>query len=219
MKTSNVTENPYIAARREWNERYGEFVKAASTWRLIAIIAIATAFIGTIGAVYIGSQSKLIPYVIGVDDLGRVTSAGIPDQKGIDEKVLRATLADWITWHRSVVSDPAVQEQFVLKTYAYLTQASAAKGSLDEWYKSELNNPYERMKSGTVIVEVQSVLLMSERTYQLDWKETTRNKAGQVTGSQNFRSLITIEALGIDPGLLLKNPLGVYIQTISIQQV
>lgn len=219
MKTSNVTENPYMAARREWNERYGEFVKAASMWRLIAIIAIATAFIGTMGAVYIGSQSKLIPYVIGVDELGRVTSAGIPDQKGLDEKVLRATLADWITWHRSVVSDPAVQEQFVLKTYAYLTQASAAKGSLDEWYKSELNNPYERMKSGTVTVEVQSVLLMSERTYQLDWKETTRNRAGQVTGSQNFRSLITIEALGIDPSLLLKNPLGLYIQTISIQQV
>lgn len=208
-----------MAARREWNERYGEFVKAASMWRLIAIIAIATAFIGTMGAVYIGSQSKLIPYVIGVDELGRVTSAGIPDQKGLDEKVLRATLADWITWHRSVVSDPAVQEQFVLKTYAYLTQASAAKGSLDEWYKSELNNPYERMKSGTVTVEVQSVLLMSERTYQLDWKETTRNRAGQVTGSQNFRSLITIEALGIDPSLLLKNPLGLYIQTISIQQV
>lgn len=208
-----------MAARREWNERYGEFVKAASTWRLIAIIAIATAFIGTMGAVYIGSQSKLIPYVIGVDEMGRVTSAGIPDQKGIDEKVLRATLADWITWHRSVVSDPAVQEQFVLKTYAYLTQASAAKGSLDEWYKSELNNPYERMKSGTVTVEVQSVLLMSERTYQLDWKETTRNRAGQLTGSQNFRSLITIEALGIDPSLVLKNPLGVYIQTISIQQV
>lgn len=219
MDTSKIAENPYIAARREWNERYGEFVKAASTWRFIAIIAIATALIGTMGAVYIGSQSKLIPYVIGVDDLGRITSAGIPDQKGIDEKVLRATLADWITWHRSVVSDPEVQQQFVLKTYAYLTQASAAKGSLDEWYKNELNNPYERMKSGTVTVEVQSVLLMSGKTYQVDWKETAKNKAGQVTGTQNFRSLITIEALGIDPALLLKNPLGIYVQTISIQQI
>jgi type IV secretion system protein VirB5 len=219
VETSKITENPYIAARREWNERYGEFVKAASTWKLIALIAMGTALVATIGAIYIGAQSKLVPYVIGVDELGRITSAGIPDQKGIDERVIRATLADWITWHRSVVSDPSVQEMYVLKTYAFLTQGSAAKGSLDEWYKSELNNPYERMKTVTVTVEVQSVLLMAGKTYQIDWKETVRNKGGQVTLQQNFRSLITTEMLGVDPMNLLKNPLGVYIQTLSIQQI
>ncbi|MCX6131512.1 MAG: VirB8/TrbF family protein [Proteobacteria bacterium] len=219
METSKTLENPYLAARREWNERYGDFVKAASTWRLIALIAMSVALVATLGAIYIGAQSKLVPYVIGVDELGRISSVGIPDQKGVDEKVLRATLADWITWHRSVVSDPSVQEMYVLKTYAYLTQASSAKGSLDEWYKSEINNPYERMKNISVTVEVQSVLLLSGKTYQIDWKETQRNKGGQVILQENFRSLITIEMLGVDPTLLLKNPLGVYVKTLSIQQI
>ena len=216
---STKIENPYISARREWNERYGEFVKAASMWRIIAFLALGVAAIGTIGAVYIGSQSKLVPIVVGVNDLGRITATGIPGQKPIDSTVIEATLADWINWHRSVVSDVSVQENFVNRVYAYLTEGAPARASIDEWYKKEGNNPYERLKNVTVTVEVQSVLLMSGQTYQLDWRETTRNKGGQVVIVQNYRSLVTIESLGVDPRIALINPLGIYIQNISIQQI
>ena len=216
---STKIENPYISARREWNERYGEFVKAASTWRMIAFVALGVAAIGTIGAVYIGSQSKLVPIVVGVNDLGRITATGIPGEKPLDNNVIQATLADWINWHRAVVSDVSVQETFVNRVYAYLTEGAPARGSIDEWYKREGNNPYERLKTLSVTVEVQSVLVMSEKTYQLEWKETTRNKGGQVMGVQNFRSLITIESLGVNPRTALLNPLGIYVQNISIQQI
>lgn len=219
METSKVTENPYLAARREWNERYGEFVKNAAMWKLMAALAMGIALVATAGAVYIGSQSKLVPYVVGIDDLGRVTSAGIPGQKAIDERVIISTLAEWISWHRSVVSDPAVQELFVLKTYAFLIQGSSAKGSIDEWYKSDANNPYQRMASVTVTADVQSVLPMSSKTYQVDWRETVKNKGGVVIGQHNFRGLLTIEIPGVDPALLLRNPLGIYIQSISIQKI
>ena len=36
--------NPYVAARREWDERYGEIITRAKNWRFIAILsAMATA--------------------------------------------------------------------------------------------------------------------------------------------------------------------------------
>ena len=39
MAVPNPTDNPYLAARQEWNERYGSYVKAAATWRTIGIVA------------------------------------------------------------------------------------------------------------------------------------------------------------------------------------
>ena len=31
--------NPYLAARREWDERYGEFITRARNWRTVAMIS------------------------------------------------------------------------------------------------------------------------------------------------------------------------------------
>ena len=31
--------NPYVAARREWDERYGEIITRAKNWRFIAILS------------------------------------------------------------------------------------------------------------------------------------------------------------------------------------
>ncbi|MHC2395430.1 type IV secretory pathway TrbF-like protein [Bradyrhizobium liaoningense] len=39
MAAPNPPDNPYLAARQEWNERYGSYVTAAATWRTIGIIA------------------------------------------------------------------------------------------------------------------------------------------------------------------------------------
>ena len=214
-----IGENPYISARREWNERYGDFVKQASVWRLVAFISLGTTLVATIGVVYIGSKSKLVPIVVGVNDLGQMTTVGIPGERPIDDKVINATLADWMIWHRSVVSDVAVEESYVSRVYAYLNDGSPARASIDEWYKKEGNNPYERMKNMTVTVEIKSVLLMSAKTYQIDWKEITKNKGGQMTNVAHFRSIITIENYGVNPKSALLNPLGMYIQNISVQQI
>lgn len=216
---SKTSENPYISARREWNERYGDFVKQASTWRLVAFVALGIAAIATSGVVYIGSKSKIVPIVVGINDLGQMSTVGIPGENPIDDKVINATLADWMIWHRSVVSDAAVVESFVTRVYAYLTEGAPARASIDEWYKKEGNNPYERMKNLTVTVEIKSVLLMSSKTYQIDWREVVRNKAGQMTGVLNFRSILTIENFEVNPKTALVNPLGIYIQNISIQEI
>ncbi|MUZ94593.1 conjugal transfer protein TrbF, partial [Agrobacterium vitis] len=39
-------DNPYIAARNEWNERYGSYVKAAAAWRIVGITGMTMAVIG-----------------------------------------------------------------------------------------------------------------------------------------------------------------------------
>lgn len=213
------TENPYLNARREWNERYGDFVKAAATWRLVALISAGVSFLAVAGAVYIGSKSKLVPYVIETDSLGRIASVGVPEQRGVDERVVRSTLSDWIGWHRSVVTDGAVQRLYIEKTYAYLLQGSPAKETLDRWY-IDGHDPFVRMQSSTITVQVQSVLLLSGKTYQIEWSETEANKNGEAKElPTRYRGLLTIETREVDSLTVLKNPLGLFITTIAIQQI
>ncbi|OYW98314.1 MAG: conjugal transfer protein TrbF, partial [Rhizobiales bacterium 32-66-8] len=63
-------DNPYIAARQEWNERYGSYVKAAAAWRLVGITGMLMAVVGFSYALYQSTQVKLVPYIVEVDRLG-----------------------------------------------------------------------------------------------------------------------------------------------------
>ena len=39
--------NPYLAARREWDERYGSLITRARNWRMAAFLALGIAVIET----------------------------------------------------------------------------------------------------------------------------------------------------------------------------
>ena len=62
--------NPYLNARREWDERYGDALARAKSWRYAAIGALAVAAIAVTGVVFIGAQSKIKPYVVAIDKMG-----------------------------------------------------------------------------------------------------------------------------------------------------
>lgn len=215
----STLENPYLAARREWNERYGEYVMAAHLWKLIAFGSLAIAFLALGGAIYMGTQSKLVPYVVATNAEGRIISAGLADKMAPGENTLRSVLSDWVGFHRSVVTDERVQRSYIEKTYAYILQGSSAKETLDLWY-SDGHDPFTRMTKETVSVEVESVLLLSPKSYQLEWKERTFDLSGKPIAAPAFyRALMTIEEREVDSASLQKNPLGIFFKSISIQKI
>ncbi len=65
------SENPYLAARRTWNEHVGSVVSARQTWQLLSILSLLIALAGVGGIIHIGSQAKFVPYVVQVDKLGQ----------------------------------------------------------------------------------------------------------------------------------------------------
>ncbi|MBE7358890.1 conjugal transfer protein TrbF, partial [Campylobacter sp. RM11302] len=62
--------NPYLNAKREWLERYGDYISHARNWQIVAILSIIVTIISVSYIGYIGSQNKLIPYIVEVDKLG-----------------------------------------------------------------------------------------------------------------------------------------------------
>src|ERR1700691_3012429 len=63
--------NPYLAARREWDERYGDLITRAKNWRWMAASCSLIALVATAGIVWLSTRSHVVPFVVLVENLGR----------------------------------------------------------------------------------------------------------------------------------------------------
>ena len=134
---SDTPDNPYIAARQEWTERYGSYVKAANAWRIVGVTSLALALVSTSYALYQSTQVKLVPYIVEVDKLGSAVNAGFPAQiEYADPRVVRAVLAGFVTNFRSVTPDAVVQKQYIDPDYAMLQTTDPSTAKVNCWCRS-----------------------------------------------------------------------------------
>src|SRR5260370_36399428 len=107
---TTAAHNPYLAARKEWDERYGDFITRSRNWRVLALLLGVVAFIQAGGLIYLSSKSKVIPFVVAIDSLDRVVAAGPAQQAGLaDERLVRAALYGRISDLRTVTTDGVAQ--------------------------------------------------------------------------------------------------------------
>ena len=78
MAEAMKTQSPYVRARQEWDERFGDQIKSKNNWRLAAFISMATTFLCVTGMVAIGYRSNTVPYVVALDDVGEVPGIKVP---------------------------------------------------------------------------------------------------------------------------------------------
>jgi type IV secretory pathway TrbF-like protein len=98
--------NPYLAARREWDERYGDLVTRARNWRTIAVLCALIALIASGGMVWLSTKSRVVPFVVAIDHLGRPVASGIADQtSATDDRLKRASILNWVENVRTVTTD------------------------------------------------------------------------------------------------------------------
>ncbi|MDY0215040.1 MAG: VirB8/TrbF family protein [Bacilli bacterium] len=211
--------NPFLAARREWNERYGSYIKSASTWRLIAFLLCIITIIAISGLAYSASQNKHIPYIIEVDKLG--TAVAVAPAKQIetqDERVVKHALAEFTSNYRSVYGDKDVQKEVIFKAYRYLLPSSPAYFAVTEYYKQ--NSPFQRMETERVSVEILSVIKISPTTWQIDWKENKSDAQGHLNGIEFYKGAATLKF--IEPkneNEIFKNPTGLWVSEFSWQKI
>jgi VirB8 protein len=65
-----MESNPYLEARREWDERYADLVLGKRNWQIAAGGLLLLSLILASGIVWITNRSRYIPYVVEVDKLG-----------------------------------------------------------------------------------------------------------------------------------------------------
>lgn len=218
-KARTVNHSPYLSARKEWDERYGDLISRARNWRAAAFLFGSIALAAVAGMVVIAKQAKVVPYVVAVDNLGRVASAGIADQTtAADDRLKRAVLYQWVSDWRMVTIDGIAQRKAIDRVYAMIGNGTPAQTIISEYYSKD--PPHVRAQTQTVDVEVKAVFATSDRTYEVEWTETTRTLTGQVKSEERWKGSLTIAINPpSDERLIRVNPLGVYVTNASWSKV
>lgn len=207
--------NPYVEARREWNERYGDYIQQAYNWRLMAILSGLATLVSVAGVTWIGAQSRVVPYVVEVDKRGEVSSVSRADQPiEVDPRIIKAYLARFVADWRTITVDRQAQKGAIDRVYAMLPKSSIALNKLNEYYRAR--NPFVVAAKESVDVDITNLLPISGETWQVEWEEETRDERGEVKGVQKMKVSIIV---GITPpsdeSLIIVNPLGVYITDLN----
>jgi type IV secretory pathway TrbF-like protein len=212
MASQRPSENPYLAARQEWNERYGSYTRAAAAWRVIGIASLTMAVIGFGYALFQSTQIRLVPYIVEVDQLGTAVAGGFPQQiEYADPRVVRATLGGFVASFRSVTPDAAVQKQYVDRTYALLRTGDPATEKVNAWFRS--NSPFERARTTTVAIEVTNIVPLSTQSFQVDWTEYERDRQGREIAVRRFRGIAAVTLTPPqDESVIRLNPIGLYLK-------
>jgi type IV secretion system protein TrbF len=179
--------NPYLAARREWDERYGGQIAQIRQWRWAAFIALTVATVSSAGLVWTLSERRIVPYVVTVDKLGSAIAVGRADEAvQPDRAVTVAGLARFIADMRSVYVDAAAERAILKEGYAMINRRSDAYAAMNAHMRA--HDPFERAKSETVTVEVRSVLPISAQT----WRVERRKRDGTEPASTEMQATITL---------------------------
>lgn len=215
-------DNPYLSARRTWNDHMRGVQASRGMWQLLAILCLMITLASIAGVIYIGSQSKFIPYIVRVDKLGEALAVSRADQAQVlDERIVHAALASFIQDLRVVTPDVALQRKAIFRTYALLSSGDPAIHKANQWYNAVAeNNPFKRAETSTVNAEIVSVLPQSSETWQVDWLEKVYDRQGQpVEVPYQMRALIRIYQKPATQTTteeeIRNNSLGIYVQDFS----
>lgn len=214
-----ATANPYLNAQRTWNSHVGSLVASRTVWQLVGIISLLIVLASVGGMVYIGSQSKFIPYVVEVDKLGAAVAAGPLDSAApVDQRIVRAAVSDFITNARVVTPDIALQRKAILQVYSMLHTGTPASNKMTAFLNGNPDlNPFKRATTETVNADIVSIIPQTANTWQVDWNETVRErKSGAIIGKPyRMRALVTVtvrpDVSGANEEQMRMNPLGIYV--------
>ena len=77
-RRSGENENPYLSARRTWNDHMREVIASRTMWQMLALLCLLIALAGVGGVIVNCSQCKFIPYILQVQ---KTRSSGERDSR------------------------------------------------------------------------------------------------------------------------------------------
>ena len=222
--TPDHSMDSYVAARREWMERYGDYIAAAKNWRFMAFGCLAIAGLFGAGMVYEANRVHVIPYVVQTNHLGEsVHLAQAVNAGTYQQPIIRHVLAHWLRLVRERLPDVAAEKQTYKAAYKYIDQRE--QPVLTAYFSR--HNPYSNYvnKKGGRTVTITSALPLGALrpnggTFQVQWVETQYGKNGNIRGETHWEGDISyaVTKPSNNPQMLNGNPFGIYITSFNWNQ-
>lgn len=222
MTNLNTPENSDAAwyqAQKAHDDRYfRSSAMIANQQRVIALLLVCL-ILAIAGIAWIGSKSKFIPVVVEVDKLGQtlvVQSLTGEDAVKDTAKLVYREMADLIENLRTVSSDVAANNLRLVKGFDRLDDPSG------NYVRTELRKapPNEVGQKKTVQVLVQSVLRLTDESYQIDWDEKSMPRNGDPAQIEKWRATVRYKLLPpLDEAGIRMNPIGFTVVGIQWQKI
>jgi type IV secretory pathway TrbF-like protein len=226
MPATQHPERTFLAARHEFENIFMNLARAKRNWQLVAFVLLALLGTVIVSYVQLASTSRIMPYVVEVDQLGRAVAFGPAEPLRVTDR--RVTVAELVTFLknvRTVVPSADAQRDLIRRAYAFVDQRGAA--FLNEYFANPANDPrilgtrMTRLVELTSILPVPGALDATTSTWKVQWTErelpTAAGTTARTTAWEGYLTTRTIPPQHAD--VIEENPLGLYITTITWTQI
>ncbi len=205
-------ETPYQRAGQLWDERIGSARVQAKNWRLMAFGGLLLTTGLAAALVWQSLQSRVVPYVVEVDRLGRAQAVAPADAEyEPTDPQIAWHLSRFIANVRSRSLDPVLMRENWLAAYDLATERGAL--FLGEYARAD--NPFADVGRRTVSVQVTSVVRASDSSFRVAWTESEYQR-GSLAGTSRWTAMLTVKIQPPrSPDVLRKNPLGLYVDAVD----
>ncbi len=211
---SGEAPSPYERAKLAWDQRIGSARVQAYNWRLIAFFALILLAISLMGNIYLGTQSKVIPFVVELKPNGEASVLGNATSLSVDsnEHAVKFFISRFIMLAREIPADAVLIKRNMERLFQLVSVQG--KSLLAERFREQ--SPAKEFQEKNRAIKISSTLAISPGVYQVDWFEAEYDKNGQKIAEYPMRGTFKIALLKPQSEEQLReNPLGIFVDYFS----
>lgn len=207
-----VLETPYQRAGQAWDDRIGSARVQAHSWRLMAFASLTLSAGLAAALVWQGANGSITPWIVQVDRFGeaQAVAPAVAGYRPTDPQIAWH-LSRFIEEVRAIPADPVVVRQNWLRAYDYTTDRGAL--ALSDYARAD--DPFAKVGTTQVAVEVSSVIRASPSSFRVAWTER-RYVDGALAATERWTAIVGVV---VQPPKsaeqLRKNPLGVFVHALN----
>ena len=191
-------------------------INETAWWRRIGVFSLLMFLINFCFFVYAVNLQKTVPVLVNVMPSGEAQYLGEVRQNGelqIPEAAILYQIRKFIINLRSVSTDYQVLYDNINECFSMVTANYAPI-----MRQMILNaSPFELVGKTRRTVSIETVLHITERSYQVNWIENTLDSSSQK--NTKMRAVVTIRLITPNDTTIRKNPLGIYIENCEMTEL
>lgn len=210
---------PWLRAGQAYNDTFLRLAAQVANWRTIAFCCLAIAGLSIVGVIYIGAQSKFVPYLVEVDKLGRTLAVrALTGDAAVSDpaRLVYREMFELIENLRTVTTDVGANNRNLTNGFARLS------GAANIYVRAEIGKakPNDVGQTKTVQVVVKTALRLTDKTWQVEWEEKSYGLNGDFMGSEKWKATVgyQLSPQGTEEAIR-QNPSGFIVTDMSWQRV
>ena len=211
-------KNPFLEGQdKAYGEILADKIKETQLWRRTAFLNIGLFIISLILFFTAVNQQKTVPVLVNVMPSGEAQYLGEVRQNAgiqVQEASIHFQLRTFVTKIRSISTDYQVLYQNIDDCFHMVT--SQYSPILRQHLLS--NSPFELVGKQRRSVEIESILHVTDRSYQINWLETVIESSNSPK-NRKYRAVITIRIIPTTDLTIKRNPLGIYIENFQMTEL